>query len=64
MMKSIPIIVIVVGVVFAGITIQNLIKFAATEVPEEKDEWKKASLVFLVLAVISITIGIVLTKII
>lgn len=63
MTKSIPIIVIVIGVVFVGITIQNLIKFAASEVPEEKAEWKKMSLVFLVLAVVSIVIGVVLTKI-
>ena len=63
MMKSIPIIVIVSGIVFFGITIQNLIKFAATEVPEEKLEWKKASLLFLVLAIISIVIGVILVKI-
>lgn len=63
MMKSIPIIVIVSGIVFFGITIQNLIKFAATEVLEEKLEWKKASLLFLVLAIISIVIGVILIKI-
>lgn len=63
MMKSIPIILIAIGVVFMGITIQNLIKVAATEVEEEKLAWKKESFVFLILAVVSIVIGIVLIKI-
>ena len=64
MMKSIPIIVILVGIVFLGITIQNLIKVAATEVEEEKIEWKKYSMVFLILAILSIGVGIILVKMI
>ncbi len=64
MMKSIPIIVILVGIVFLGITIQNLIKVAATEVEEEKIEWKKYSMVFLILAILSIGVGIILVKVI
>lgn len=64
MIKSIPIIVILVGIVFIGITIQNLIKGAATEVEEEKLAWKKESLVFLILAVVSIIVGIILVKVI
>ena len=64
MMKSIPIIVILVGIVFIGITIQNLIKSGASEDQTEKAELKKISIVFLVLAVVSIVVGIVLIKII
>lgn len=63
MMKSIPIIVIAIGIVFIGIMIQNLIKFAATEDAEEKIEWKKASIVFLILAIVSIIIGVILVKV-
>lgn len=63
MMKSIPIIVILIGIVFIGITIQNLIKVAASNDPKEKEEWKKFSLVFLVLAIVSIVVGIILVKI-
>lgn len=64
MMKSVPIIVILTGIVFIGITIQNLIKVAASDDQKEKAEWKKFSLVFLVLAMVSIVVGIILIKII
>ncbi|HLQ82860.1 MAG TPA: hypothetical protein VK121_03295 [Pseudogracilibacillus sp.] len=64
MLKSIPIIVIAIGVVFVGITVQNLIKFSVTEVSKEKEEWKKTSIVFLSLSIVSIIIGIILIKII
>lgn len=64
MMKSIPIIILLIGVVFAGITVQNLIKVAATVDEEEKAEWKKFSMVFLGLAIISISLGIILIKVI
>ena len=64
MLKSIPIIVIAIGVVFVGITIQNLIKFSVTESSKEKTEWKKTSIFFLSLSIVSIIIGIILMKII
>ncbi|HLR59916.1 MAG TPA: hypothetical protein VK094_05535 [Pseudogracilibacillus sp.] len=64
MMKSIPIILILVGVVFIGIAIQNLIKFSVAEDQSEKAEWKKFSMVFLALAIISIIIGIILVNVI
>lgn len=64
MLKSIPIIVIAIGVVFVGITVQNLIKFSVTEASKQKAEWKKTSIVFLSLSIVSIIIGIILMKII
>ncbi len=64
MLKSIPIIVIAIGVVFVGITVQNLIKFSVTEASKEKTEWKKMSIVFLSLSIVSIIIGVILMKII
>ena len=64
MMKSIPIILILSGVVFIGIAIQNLIKVSAAEDASDKAEWKKFSMVFLALAIISIIIGIILVNVI
>lgn len=64
MMKSIPIILILSGVVFIGIAIQNLIKVSAAEDQSEKAEWKRFSMVFLALAIVSIIIGIILVNVI
>jgi|GEM_PF-5085621 len=64
MMKSIPIILILSGVVFIGIAIQNLIKVSAAEDASDKAEWKKFSMVFLALAIVSIIVGIILVNVI
>src|SRR5699024_4579251 len=56
MMKSIPIILILSGVVFIGIAIQNLIKVSAAEDESDKAEWKKFSMVYFSFVIISIII--------